>query len=243
MGSGRRDNRRGALDGADAGVSKSCAAPATLAIALAGLVLANCNDMVAEYPRRDLQPRFSASLGDVDMYLVVGMKHYGYRMVAGGGDGELTYVFSGELPRGLSYGNDRVSGTPTEAKEETTYALTVNDSDGDTDTLEFTIKVLEQGSRDWIGEWRFLADGKHTATYWLRADSECREGLYSYRYADHCTWAANDEEFIHTVLGFSEEGYLRPLLTFGRRVRWVDDDTVEYLEPNDGKDRVLRRVQ
>ena len=62
---------------------------------------------------------------------------------ASGGDGTLTYTLSPELPEGLTFDAETrtISGTPTEAMDETTYTLTVTDGNGDEATLMFTLVV------------------------------------------------------------------------------------------------------
>ena len=64
---------------------------------------------------------------------------------ATGGNGDLAYTLTPELPNGLTF-NDAtriLSGTPTVSKSETEYTYTVTDADGDTDMLTFTITVME----------------------------------------------------------------------------------------------------
>ena len=62
---------------------------------------------------------------------------------ASGGDGTLTYALTPDLPAGLSFDAETriVSGTPTEAMGETTYTLTVTDSNGDVVTLRFPLEI------------------------------------------------------------------------------------------------------
>ena len=64
---------------------------------------------------------------------------------ASGGDGELEYTVSPELPEGLVFeGVTRtLSGTPTTPQAEAEYALFATDADGDAATLFFIIEVIE----------------------------------------------------------------------------------------------------
>ena len=64
---------------------------------------------------------------------------------ATGGNAPLTYSLSPSLPRGVSFnGSTRtLSGTPTRTQRATTYTYKVTDADGDMDTEEFTITVVE----------------------------------------------------------------------------------------------------
>ena len=66
---------------------------------------------------------------------------------ATGGDGTLTYSLSA-LPAGLSFddGTRQISGTPT-ASGTTAMTYTVEDADGDTDTIDFNI-VVAASTRD-----------------------------------------------------------------------------------------------
>ena len=59
------------------------------------------------------------------------------------GNQPLRYTLSGDLPAGLDFdeATRRLTGTPTEAQEATTYTWTVTDADGDKSSLTFTITV------------------------------------------------------------------------------------------------------
>ena len=62
---------------------------------------------------------------------------------ATGGDSVLTYALTPDLPEGLAFDAETrvLSGMPTEAMAETTYALTATDRDGDVATLTFNLSV------------------------------------------------------------------------------------------------------
>ena len=64
---------------------------------------------------------------------------------ASGGDGELEYTVSPELPEGLVFEEvtRTLSGTPTTPQAEAEYALFATDADGDAATLFFFIEVIE----------------------------------------------------------------------------------------------------
>ncbi|MCY3968688.1 MAG: NBR1-Ig-like domain-containing protein [Acidobacteria bacterium] len=69
---------------------------------------------------------------------------------ATGGNGDLTYSLTGTLPAGVTFdaSTRTLSGTPTKKQEATEYTYTVMDSDGDTASLSFTIRVAAQASDD-----------------------------------------------------------------------------------------------
>ena len=64
---------------------------------------------------------------------------------ASGGDGELEYTVSPELPEGLVFEEvtRTLSGTPTTPQAEAEYALFATDADGDAATFFFIIEVIE----------------------------------------------------------------------------------------------------
>ena len=64
---------------------------------------------------------------------------------ATGGDGALSYTVTPALPGGLAFNAATrvLSGAPTRASAERSYALTATDEDGDAATLSFTITVGE----------------------------------------------------------------------------------------------------
>ena len=63
---------------------------------------------------------------------------------ATGGDGNLTYTLSPNLPTGVSKNaSHEVSGTPTGHQTATTYTWKATDADGDTAQLTFTITIAE----------------------------------------------------------------------------------------------------
>ena len=65
---------------------------------------------------------------------------------ATGGDGDLTYSLSPELPAGMSFDGTAltISGTPASALAATEYILTATDADGDVTKLAFNITVAAQ---------------------------------------------------------------------------------------------------
>ena len=84
---------------------------------------------------------------------------------ATGGDGELTYALSPELPAGLTFdpATRVLGGTPTEAAETATYTYTATDADAvdpDVATLTFEITVLPDLTPDFGGA--SIADQLHT---------------------------------------------------------------------------------
>ncbi len=65
--------------------------------------------------------------------------------VATGGNPDLIYSISPDLPAGLSFdaAARTITGTPTEPQQAANYTYTVTDADGDVDTLTFSITVDE----------------------------------------------------------------------------------------------------
>lgn len=93
---------------------------------------------------RDKTPSF----GDVSLEPQRLRVHTPFQLIlpmATGGDGELTYSLAPALPAGLSFlaAARTVSGTPTEATDETLYTLTVTDEDGDADEVVFLLQVVD----------------------------------------------------------------------------------------------------
>ena len=67
---------------------------------------------------------------------------------ATGGDGELVYSLSGNLPAGVTFDatTRTLSGTPTRRQEATGYTYTATDTDGDAASLSFMIEVVGRAS-------------------------------------------------------------------------------------------------
>ena len=65
--------------------------------------------------------------------------------MATGGNGYLNYRITPQLPVGVAFypATRSLGGTPTVNQPATTYSYTVFDTDGDTDTLTFTIEVVD----------------------------------------------------------------------------------------------------
>ena len=63
---------------------------------------------------------------------------------AGGGNGPLVYTLSQALPAGLAFSAAArtISGTPTRIFARSNYIYTVTDSDGDKDTITFSIEIV-----------------------------------------------------------------------------------------------------
>ena len=78
---------------------------------------------------------------------------------ARGGNGELTYTLTPDLPAGLTFdaATRTLSGTPTAVVPATDYAYTATDRDGDTATLTFTIKIKEADTAPTFGDQRLPA--------------------------------------------------------------------------------------
>ena len=95
------------------------------------------------------QPSFAAGSGPADQSYTVGTAIDALTLPeAGGGDGALTYSLSPAVP-GLSFNatTRRLTGTPTAAGAyDMTYR--VRDTDGDTDSLTFTITVTNPAQVD-----------------------------------------------------------------------------------------------
>ena len=94
----------------------------------------------------DLVPAFE-QVGIADKSYVRGLTFDGETLpVASGGDGELTYSISPQLPAGLTFdaATRRLSGTPAAAQAATLYTYTATDSDAmdpDSGSLTFRITV------------------------------------------------------------------------------------------------------
>ncbi len=69
---------------------------------------------------------------------------------ATGGNGDLTYSLTGDLPAGVTFdaSTQTLSGTPTERQSALEYTYTATDTDGDAASLSFTIEVAGMGSDD-----------------------------------------------------------------------------------------------
>ena len=69
---------------------------------------------------------------------------------ATGGNGDLTYSLTGDLPAGVTFdaSTRTLSGTPTERQSALEYTYTATDGDGDAASLSFTIEVAGMGSDD-----------------------------------------------------------------------------------------------
>jgi len=63
--------------------------------------------------------------------------------IASGGDGNITYSLTPELPRGLRFNDETrtISGTPTAAADQTMYTYRAEDTAGESKTIKFTITV------------------------------------------------------------------------------------------------------
>ncbi len=86
-------------------------------------------------------PVFAQATGP-DLALTVGQAASQALPTASGGDGRRTYAVSPALPAGLVMSNTgTLSGTPGMESPKTAYTLTATDSNGDTATLAFTLKV------------------------------------------------------------------------------------------------------
>ena len=94
----------------------------------------------------DLQPSFSADTSIMNLILRKDADMMPVTLPeASGGNDELTYTLSPELPTGvqLDIASRVISGTPTEAMEEETYTWQASDTDGDVATLSFSIRIVE----------------------------------------------------------------------------------------------------
>ena len=118
------------------------------------LVLSALGFARAAFPQtEDLLPSFSPGTFAEQTYLLnedIGTVYLPAPSSLGDGPGSL--VLEPELPDGLEYGladelegilvnGGSISGTPTEAKERTSYTLTLTDTDGDKATLTFFLTV------------------------------------------------------------------------------------------------------
>ena len=67
---------------------------------------------------------------------------------ATGGNGELIYSLTGDLPAGVTFDatTRTLSGTPTAVQDAVEYTYTATDADGDAASLSFTIEVAGMGS-------------------------------------------------------------------------------------------------
>ena len=97
----------------------------------------------------DTAPEFSGSADDLEWVQDTAIGSV-VLPEATGGNGELTYSLTGDLPAGVTFdaATRTLSGTPTATQDATEYTYTVTDVDGntaasDTDTLRFTITVVE----------------------------------------------------------------------------------------------------
>jgi len=102
-----------------------------------------------EPPTADTAPSFGATAGPSDQAYKVGTEIDGLSLpAAGGGDGDLIYSLSPDVP-GLIFDGEtrRLTGTPS-ATGTHAMTYTVSDSDGDTDTRTFTINVVSSDGGD-----------------------------------------------------------------------------------------------
>ncbi len=102
-----------------------------------------------EPPTEDSAPSFGATAGPSDQTYKVGTEINALSLpAAGGGDGDLTYSLSPDVP-GLIFDGEtrRLTGTPS-ATGTHTMTYTVSDIDGDTDTRTFTINVVSSDGGD-----------------------------------------------------------------------------------------------
>ena len=94
-------------------------------------------------PRVNLVPAFSAAAPE-DQAFTQNMEISPVTLPeATGGNGTVTYSLAPDLPAGLSFdaATRMLSGTPTEAKPQTTYTYSASDEDGDIVELSFVITV------------------------------------------------------------------------------------------------------
>ena len=94
-------------------------------------------------PRVNLVPAFSAT-APADQAFTENMEISPMTLPeATGGNGTVTYSLTPDLPAGLSFdaATRMLSGTPTEAKPQTTYTYSASDEDGDVAELSFAITV------------------------------------------------------------------------------------------------------
>ncbi|MCY4656586.1 MAG: spondin domain-containing protein, partial [Gammaproteobacteria bacterium] len=94
----------------------------------------------------DLQPAFEQSASVEDMQYIQNSHIEAFTLPsATGGNGELVYTLTPELPVGLMLDpmSHSVSGTPEQPMSTTTYVWTVMDEDGDQAEVQFKLTVLE----------------------------------------------------------------------------------------------------
>ena len=144
----------------------------SLAALGAALALAGCEQATPiDDEEPDTRPEFSGTVGDQTYKVLQPIAALALPR-ARGGNGDLRYKLGPELPHGLSFdgANRTLSGTPSQVGTgEKVYQITyrVEDEDGDSDTIEFTITIqpdtiLENvvaavGVAESVGQVRFQA--------------------------------------------------------------------------------------
>ena len=114
----------------------------------------------------DAQPNFATESNPGDQSYFVGMAIDALTLPeASGGDGPLTYSLSPSVP-GLNFNATatvrRLTGTPTSAG---TYDMTyrVRDTDGDTDSLTFTVTVVDTADSGSVGSFDLHDDNSYAS--------------------------------------------------------------------------------
>ena len=90
----------------------------------------------------DLMPTFGSSSVNDKSYISGSTISAFTLPAATNGDAPLGYTLTPALPAGITRSGRRISGRPTGGASQTTYTWTVEDADGDTDSLTFDITVI-----------------------------------------------------------------------------------------------------
>lgn len=93
----------------------------------------------------DTQPEFSQSVADMTLFIGEAIAPISLP-AASGGNGDLNYAFSGNLPEGLMFNEESatISGTPVTEQPSTSYEWSVMDVDGDSASISFSLTVQPQ---------------------------------------------------------------------------------------------------
>ena len=96
----------------------------------------------------DTQPDFGSQTADME-FVRDGFGRASLPL-ADDGNGAVTYTITPSLPAGLRFVTSlhSISGTPTATQARTSYTLTATDEDGDTDTMVFSLTVLDSPPHD-----------------------------------------------------------------------------------------------
>ena len=156
----------------------------------------------------DSVPSFSGTVSD--QIYTVGTSVLVVLPEAAEGGEVLTYGLSPQLPPELTFNAQtrEIRGTPTEVREKTEYVYTVTDSDGDIDTLMFTVTV-RPGLPLHVGQPEVAAGNRQLGVSWEEPEdngSPIMEYAVQWKVStgDEWTGAAKTEGTAYTIEGLED---------------------------------------